>query len=109
MCDSCWKRYGSPNVDSPNSRRAEELIRIIYDHSPVGVPFHVELDDWNLRTGPLEPYWGDDESEYEAEHVEAAKALSALTAKMSVEELASALARCDGYAPALSDEGQSNG
>jgi hypothetical protein len=109
MCISCWERHGSP-VDTPSVRRAAELIATIYRYSGVGLPFHVELDDWNIDPPraftdpfpPLDDEWDIDDGNYWdvaqiADHKAAARKLQTLMLAMPAEERASALALADGF------------
>lgn len=106
MCIDCWEDHGRTTLDTPEVRRAVELIATIYRYHAVGSPFHVELDDWNIDTTRAftEPYPPIDELEVDdvddvelAEYKAAARELQSLMIGMSVEARASALALRDGF------------
>jgi hypothetical protein len=57
MCDSCWRDAGSPTERTPDTARLVELIGKLYEIHATGGPLHSVLDDWNLDTAVIEPYY----------------------------------------------------
>ena len=97
MCSGCWEEYDSPSEDSPEIRRAVELIELIYrEGDGVGTPLHCELDDWNIGDGFWTP-WEDGRPYVTDEVWNAAVELGTLMKSLPVSSRASALARKRGY------------
>lgn len=77
------------------------MIAHLYDDGPdglgetVGGPLHAVLDDWNLSTDTIEPYYFGDEQPELVAHCDA---LAAKLTALSVPERYSANAHFDGYA-----------
>lgn len=49
MCSSCYDSYGRPAIVNDATRTAAELVRKVYEFSPVGGNCHIVTDDWNLE------------------------------------------------------------
>jgi len=100
MCEKCWSEYGSPATWNANTKRAFDLVRIIYETEPTGAPLHVVLDDWNLEDGHIAIYeealTGPDA--VSAHAAQAAKELVPLFLAMPIEERAATLAYHRGLA-----------
>ena len=95
MCDDCWKRAGSPKIDSPGVRAAVAAI------AECGGDLPPLLDDYNVEERALD---GDEQTCKDwsgavviPEH--AAKMLAVVQAMrpLSVQERYAALALSDGY------------
>lgn len=113
MCINCWKEYESPAIVNEKTERAVELIEEVYEYSSVGGTLHVALDDWNLdnvewcleeikqamkegeKSTYYDPFFHDPEDFQARLAAELECAEHLLT--MTVEEVASALAKHDGY------------
>ena len=54
MCDSCWREYGSPKIDTVKTRAAAEAVKTLYDCNFLGGFMHIVVDDWNLATNHIE-------------------------------------------------------
>jgi hypothetical protein len=95
MCRQCWAGYGSPEIVNDQVLHAAALIRAVYEDNSVGMPLHVQLDDWGID-GEWYP-WRGHKSKVSKECWTAAEELCKLMPRMSLVERASALALCDGY------------
>lgn len=96
MCRTCWNERGSPAEDSPEIRRAMELVASIYETEHTGCPLHVALDDWNLEDQHWEP-WGGPEDLNDPTKWNVAVELAELMKSLPLSARASALARLDGF------------
>lgn len=96
MCESCYREYGSPRVVSQRVKDAAELIRIVYEYSPVGGNCHIVFDDWNIEDSHID--WCLNEAIPENYHKASAyqrlaeEAALSLMRGLSMEERASAMA-----------------
>lgn len=48
MCRECWKEFGSPKIDTHETRRVADLIKELYELNSVGGPLHIVTDDYNV-------------------------------------------------------------
>jgi hypothetical protein len=106
MCDGCWREAGSPTERTPDTARLVELIGKLYEIHPTGGPLHAVLDDWNLDTAVIEPYydgWRDEDLDDALWHGGVSTRalcdeIAALLNAMIVTQRISALAYADGFA-----------
>jgi hypothetical protein len=96
MCEECWEKWGSPQIDNPQVRHAVAMIADLYREHLVGGHLHIVVDDWNLEDGYL-AFCAQDAHDrsggYDPEEQACADALTACTEV----ERASALALGEGF------------
>jgi hypothetical protein len=95
MCESCWEKFGSPQIVTPQIIKAASLVNKIYTDNSVGWPLHTWLDDWNIE-GTWYP-WPDSRERVPPEIWQIAKDLCAIANQMTIAERASFLALASGY------------
>lgn len=94
MCRDCWEDYGSPAHTSPDIARAVTLLQHIDRYEVVGLPLHVEIDDWNI--GGTWQVYEDCELQEESSWA-VARELATLMNRLPVADRAAAMARADGF------------
>jgi hypothetical protein len=101
MCRTCWVKYGSHLLQTPEVVEAARLIDAVYDFSCVGGNAHIVVDDWNIEDNHID--WclntAIPENVHEAapEQLAAEKAALEALRRLSIAERNSALALLAGY------------
>lgn len=101
MCYTCYQKMGKPQIVNDKTKKAAELISVVYEYHGAGGALHIVIDDWNLEDDSLVfcKKWIDSEDHKETteDQRRAERECLAMLEQMTIEERASALAINDGF------------